>query len=160
MITNEEYFLRRFRLWVGLAWDGAPVMHSARLDRYAAAAERLKAMGLLYPCQCTRAEIVAAATAAGPDGPLYVVYVVGFATPHTWLTYAVTLPKSGRPNYSRDSFRAPLLWTALIAAMVPLSGRALWRAAASLDSSLARSAVAIARAISSCRANRSLYGRS
>ena len=57
--------------WLGLRWDGPVVYQSARLDTYAAAAERLKAMGLLYPCRCTRAEIAAAATAAGPDGPVY-----------------------------------------------------------------------------------------
>ncbi len=57
--------------WLGLAWDGDPVFQSARLDSYAAAGERLKAMGLLYPCTCTRAEIAAAASAQGPDGPIY-----------------------------------------------------------------------------------------
>lgn len=57
--------------WLGLDWDGAIVRQSARLPRYAAAAERLKAMGLLYPCHCTRAEIAAAATRSGPDGPVY-----------------------------------------------------------------------------------------
>lgn len=57
--------------WLGLAWDGAPVMQSARLGGYAAAGERLKAMGLLYPCRCTRAEVAAAATSIGPDGPVY-----------------------------------------------------------------------------------------
>ncbi len=59
--------------WLGLAWDGPVVMQSARLDRYAEAGERLRAMGLLYPCRCTRGEIAAASAggAVGPDGPLY-----------------------------------------------------------------------------------------
>ena len=57
--------------WLGLSWDGPVVFQSHRLDRYAQAAERLKAMGLLYPCQCTRAEVQAAARDLGPDGPLY-----------------------------------------------------------------------------------------
>ncbi|WP_309623634.1 tRNA glutamyl-Q(34) synthetase GluQRS [Novosphingobium sp.] len=57
--------------WLGLAWDGSVTFQSSRLSAYAAAGERLKAMGLLYPCTCTRAEIAGAATQAGPDGPLY-----------------------------------------------------------------------------------------
>ena len=57
--------------WLGLAWDGEPVFQSERLGSYAAAGEQLKAMGLLYPCHCTRAEVLAAATQPGPDGPVY-----------------------------------------------------------------------------------------
>ena len=57
--------------WLGLEWDGAPVFQSQRLDSYAAAGERLKAMGLLYPCQCTRAQVLAASTQLGVDGPIY-----------------------------------------------------------------------------------------
>jgi glutamyl-Q tRNA(Asp) synthetase len=57
--------------WLGLNWDGELMRQSERLDAYAAAAERLKTMGLLYPCRCTRAEIAAAARAQGPDGPIY-----------------------------------------------------------------------------------------
>ena len=57
--------------WLGLAWDGPVVFQSARTSSYAAAGDRLKAMGLLYPCRCTRAEIAAAATASGPDGLVY-----------------------------------------------------------------------------------------
>jgi glutamyl-Q tRNA(Asp) synthetase len=57
--------------WLGLRWDGPVVFQSARLASYAAAGERLKAMDLLYPCQCTRAEVLAAAIEVGPDGPLY-----------------------------------------------------------------------------------------
>lgn len=56
--------------WLGLEWrEVAP--QSARLDSYAAAAARLRAEGLLYPCTCTRAEIAASATRAGPEGPVY-----------------------------------------------------------------------------------------
>jgi glutamyl-Q tRNA(Asp) synthetase len=57
--------------WLGLGWDGEAVFQSSRLDSYRLAGEKLQAMGLLYPCQCTRAEVAAAATQVGPDGPLY-----------------------------------------------------------------------------------------
>lgn len=62
--------------WLGLRWDGEPVFQSQRLPLYAEALERLKEMGLVYPCFCTRsaiaAEIAASASAPhGPDGPLY-----------------------------------------------------------------------------------------
>ena len=57
--------------WLGLQWDGPIVFQSARLASYVAAGERLKALGLLYPCRCTRAEIAAAARERGPDGPVY-----------------------------------------------------------------------------------------
>lgn len=57
--------------WLGLRWDEPVVFQSTRLESYADAGERLKAMGLLYPCQCTRAQILAAATRMGPDGPIY-----------------------------------------------------------------------------------------
>ena len=48
--------------WLGLVWDEVPAQ-STRLAAYAEAAGRLRAMGLIYPCRCTRAEIAAAATA-------------------------------------------------------------------------------------------------
>ena len=41
------------------------------LAAYEAAAERLRAMGLLYPCRCTRAEIARGRDGQGPDGPVY-----------------------------------------------------------------------------------------
>lgn len=56
--------------WLGLSWD-IEVLQSTRLSSYVAAADRLKDMGLLYPCACTRTQIAAAAVAAGPDGPIY-----------------------------------------------------------------------------------------
>lgn len=62
--------------WLGLDWDGEIMFQSQRLDRYEAALERLKAMGLAYPCFCTRAEIAAEIAASGSaphgvDGFLY-----------------------------------------------------------------------------------------
>jgi glutamyl-Q tRNA(Asp) synthetase len=48
------------------------LLQSQRLDFYAEALERLKAMELLYPCFCTRAEIAASLSAPhGDAGPIY-----------------------------------------------------------------------------------------
>ena len=58
--------------WLGLTWDGPVVRQSARLALYEAALDRLRAMGLLYPCFCTRADI--AASASAPHGPSGLVY--------------------------------------------------------------------------------------
>jgi glutamyl-Q tRNA(Asp) synthetase len=60
--------------WLGLTWAEPVVFQSQRLAAYGEAAERLRAMGLLYPCFATRAEIEAAAAGGptDPDGaPLY-----------------------------------------------------------------------------------------
>ena len=58
--------------WLGLSWDGPVLLQSERLPVYAEALERLKAMGLLYPCFCTRAEIAASLSAPhGDAGPVY-----------------------------------------------------------------------------------------
>lgn len=62
--------------WLGLTWE-TPVRHqSHHMADYAAALARLREMGLLYPCFCTRREIrdeIARSGHAphGPDGPLY-----------------------------------------------------------------------------------------
>ena len=57
--------------WLGLCWDGPVVYQSTRAADYAAAGERLKALGVLYPCRCTRSDVAAAALSPGPDGPAY-----------------------------------------------------------------------------------------
>lgn len=60
--------------WLGLDWDGEPVLQSDRLEHYTAAADELLARGLAYPCVCTRKEVEAAASApheGADDGPVY-----------------------------------------------------------------------------------------
>ncbi|GAA0331292.1 tRNA glutamyl-Q(34) synthetase GluQRS [Sphingomonas oligophenolica] len=58
--------------WLGLDWEQPVVFQSARSDLYAAAIERLRGAGLLYPCFCTRAEIAASLAAPHGDGdPVY-----------------------------------------------------------------------------------------
>jgi glutamyl-Q tRNA(Asp) synthetase len=55
--------------WLGLAWEEPVLLQSQRTQAYAAAAERLEAMGLLYPCVATRSTLAAAAGGArDPDG--------------------------------------------------------------------------------------------
>lgn len=61
---------RRDLAWLGLEWDEVPAQ-STRLASYAAAAERLKARGLLYACTCTRSEIEAAGARPGLEGLIY-----------------------------------------------------------------------------------------
>lgn len=48
---------------IGLDWDGAPVYQTARRPVHDAAIERLRALGLVYECTCTRREILEAPSA-------------------------------------------------------------------------------------------------
>jgi glutamyl-Q tRNA(Asp) synthetase len=59
--------------WLGLSWEEPMVFQSQRFEAYRAAAAKLGAMGLLYPCFATRSEIEAAGRGErDPDGaPLY-----------------------------------------------------------------------------------------
>jgi glutamyl-Q tRNA(Asp) synthetase len=62
--------------WLGLTWEQPVRRQSDHMADYAAALERLDALGLVYPCFCTRKDIAEAAHAPhlpppGPDGPLY-----------------------------------------------------------------------------------------
>ena len=65
--------------WLGLTWETPVMRQSERLPAYRAALTRLWALGLLYPCTCSRRDIAAAAEAPqegvppafGPDGLIY-----------------------------------------------------------------------------------------
>jgi glutamyl-tRNA synthetase len=52
--------------WLGLTWDGEPVHQSRRGAAYEGAIARLTAQGLVYPCDCSRAEIARVASAPHP----------------------------------------------------------------------------------------------
>jgi glutamyl-Q tRNA(Asp) synthetase len=56
--------------WLGLDWDGPVRRQSEHFADYRAALDRLEALGVLYPCFCTRREIAAEIRAAGaaPQG--------------------------------------------------------------------------------------------
>lgn len=62
--------------WLGIRWDGPVRRQSEHFADYRAALDRLEAMGVVYPCFCTRTEIAAEVAASpsapqGPAGPLY-----------------------------------------------------------------------------------------
>lgn len=80
--------------WLGLDWDGDPVVQTHRLARYEAALERLKQLELVYPCTCTRSDIAAAASAphAEHEPPTY----PGTCS-HRSATDAVPLAAAGTP---------------------------------------------------------------
>ncbi len=95
--------------WLGLDWPKPVMRQSARGAAYEAALGRLAAMGLVYPCSCTRGDIAAAGGApqegaeAGPPYP-------GTCRPRTGGAAA-----PGRP------FALRLDWEAAAAQAGPLS---------------------------------------
>lgn len=100
--------------WLGLTWDGPVMRQSERMAVYADALARLKAMGLVYPCFCTRAEIAASASAPhGDEGPIY---------PGTCRTLSETErgARAGEPH----------CWRLDMAAAVARAGRLRWHNAA------------------------------
>jgi glutamyl-tRNA synthetase len=50
--------------WLGIDWDGPPIIQSERLSLLTQAAQTLLEQGDAYPCTCTRAEIRRASTHA------------------------------------------------------------------------------------------------
>ena len=93
--------------WLGLHWDGAVMIQSERMPAYATALAALEAMGLLYRCTCTRADIAAAASA--PQGPMGAPYpgtcrdgAIGADTPLPWswrLDVSTALARLGRLDW-------------------------------------------------------------
>ncbi len=65
--------------WLGLSWPEPVLRQSENLNRYFCTLRTLWSYGLLYPCTCTRRDVIAASSAPqegdaplhGPDGPVY-----------------------------------------------------------------------------------------
>lgn len=58
--------------WLGLTWEQPVRRQSEHMDIYRDALAKLQALGVIYPCFCSRKDIAAAGQAPqGPEGPLY-----------------------------------------------------------------------------------------
>lgn len=96
--------------WLGLDWDGGPVIQSSRGAAYAEALGRLRGARLAYPCFCTRSDIAAALEAPhGPGGAHYPGTCRGLADdperraaePHCWrFDSGEGLKRSGFPAWT------------------------------------------------------------
>ena len=101
--------------WLGLDWDGEPLLQSERTQLYAAALERLRDQNLVYACFCTRADIAASLSAPhGDAGAGYPGTCRGLpddperrtTTPHSWrLDSGAALARAGLPSWTEADGR-------------------------------------------------------
>jgi glutamyl-Q tRNA(Asp) synthetase len=109
--------------WLGLVPDDPVQYQSNNIDRYTKALEKLKSLGLLYRCSCTRGEIAAALKEAsvphGPDGPHYPGTCrdrnVSDGSPHSWRldvtkALALTGPIKWTDLEAGEQFADPMLF--------------------------------------------------
>lgn len=85
--------LKRDLLWLGLDWDVEQTPQSRRTDAYRAQFDRLQAMGLIYPCYCSRNELLAASAPHASDGQAV------YAGSCRYLTPAARAQKRKAPSY-------------------------------------------------------------
>lgn len=98
--------------WLGVKWDEQPLLQSGRRDAHDAALDRLRTLGLVYRCVCTRADI--AAMASAPHGDLPPIYPgtcrereVPDEVPHAWrLDMARALALAGTLSWFDECFGA------------------------------------------------------
>jgi glutamyl-Q tRNA(Asp) synthetase len=95
--------------WLGLDWDGEPLIQSRRSAIYQQSLESLQREGLVYPCFCTRSDIAAALNAPHSPTARYPGTCRGLAddperraaTPHSWrLDAAKAIDRVGLPTWT------------------------------------------------------------
>ena len=86
--------------WFGLRWDEGPFRQSERRESYLAAWKKLRESGVIYPCGCSRRDLLTAAAAphAEDEEPLY---------PGTCRPARLTMPNEKRPTGCNWRFRVP-----------------------------------------------------
>ena len=101
--------------WLGLDWDGPVRVQTQHMDEYHAALAALRGMGVLYPCFCSRADVLRAA--AAPHGPEGVIYAgtcralsaseragrISAGQPHAWrLDTGLALQRTGPLSFAEE----------------------------------------------------------
>lgn len=86
--------------WFGIQWDEGPYLQSERREFYTMVWERLRAGGFIYPCHCSRKDVMSAIAAPheGEDEPIY---------PGTCRTPAGTVHEANQPGGVTWRFRVP-----------------------------------------------------
>ncbi len=86
--------------WFGLRWDEGPYLQSERRHFYLEAWAKLRDRGLIYPCRCSRRDVLSAAGAphAEDEEPIY---------PGTCRPASLTIPAVADPAGATWRFRVP-----------------------------------------------------
>ena len=113
--------------WLGLEWEGTPRRQSEHLDDYHKVADRLLEAGLLYPCFCTRKDILreierAGGAPHGVEGPLYPGTCRDFSEEERRSRLEAGDSHALRLNLDRSRERigeAPLTWNDAFAGEIP-----------------------------------------
>jgi glutamyl-tRNA synthetase len=66
LVSGSQARIEEDLRWLGLVWDEGPTLQSDRGPLYESALSRLATQGLVYPCDCSRAEL--ARVASAPHG--------------------------------------------------------------------------------------------
>lgn len=112
--------------WLGLDWERPVRRQSEHMDDYADALNHLDRLGVLYPCFCTRKEILAEVAAAGraphgPDGPLYPGTCRAFSPAERKARIAAGAPYALRLDAAKAAaLTGPLSWTEAETGTVPV----------------------------------------